>query len=282
MDLWFTEDVHDGWQFSVRVEEVLVTERSEFQRIDILQTRDFGRMLVLDGKVQACELDEFIYHEMLAHVPLLCHSEPKRVLVAGGGDGGALREVFKHPSVTEGVLVDIDRRVIELCQEFMPALSASVAEDPRLVQAPADAAEYLREARDLDVILVDSSDPVGPSEKLFSKEFYQSLYDALSEDGLVSLQAGSPLFFRKQVRDLMDDLKQVFRHAHLMALPMPTYPGGYWTLAVASKKVDPCGLTFEELTRRYKERGLTTRYYDIHQHFGSMKNPPFMQKLLSE
>lgn len=282
MDLWFTEDIHDGWQFSVRVEEVLVTERSPFQRIDILQTRDFGRMLVLDGKVQACELDEFIYHEMLAHVPMLCHPEPKRVLVAGGGDGGALRECFKHPSVTEGILVDIDQRVIELCQEFMPVLSATVAEDPRLVQAPADAAEYIRKARGLDVILVDSSDPVGPSEALFSMDFYQSLHDALNEDGLVSLQAGSPLFFRQQVRGLMDDLRQVFKYARLMALPMPTYPGGYWTLAVASKSVDPCGLDFAELQRRYQERALTTRYYDVHQHFGSMQNPPFMQKLLRD
>ena len=280
MDLWFTEDVHDGWQFSVRVDEVLVTERSPYQRIDILKTRDFGRMLVLDGKVQACELDEFIYHEMLAHPPLLCHPDPRRVLVAGGGDGGAMREVFKHPGVEQGILVDIDRRVIELCQEYMPALSGSVTSDVRLLQAPADAAEYLRTARGLDVILVDSSDPVGPSEALFTRSFYETLYDALSDEGLVSLQAGSPLFFRDQVCEMMRELRKVFPFAHLMALPMPTYPGGYWTLALASKGEDPLGIPASELERRFLSRGLSTRYYDVHQHFGSMRNPPFIRDLI--
>ncbi|MGE0487793.1 MAG: polyamine aminopropyltransferase [Vulcanimicrobiota bacterium] len=280
MDLWFTEDYHDGWELSVRVNEVLVTETSPYQRIDILQTRDFGRMLVLDGKVQACELDEFIYHEMMAHVTLLTHPNPRRVLVAGGGDGGAMREVMRHPSVERGVLVDIDERVIQLCNQFMPTLSEGLAREPRLVTAPADAAEYLRKARDLDVILVDSSDPVGPSEALFQMDFYRSLKNALAPGGMVCLQAGSPFFYRDQIVTMVRQLREVFPVVRLGIIPVPTYPSGNWCLAFASLETDPGSIDAGLLERRQRERGFTTRYYTPQMHHAAMVLPPFLSERL--
>lgn len=275
MDLWFTEDYHDGWQLSVRVDRVLATETSRYQRIDVLQTRDFGKMLVIDGRVQACELDEFVYHEMIVHPALLCHENPRRVLVAGGGDGGSMREVMKHPTIETGYLVEIDERVIELCREHMPNLATK---DPRIVDHPADAAEFLNQVNDLDMIVVDSSDPVGPAEALFSKTFYNNLKKALAPQGMVTLQAGSPFFYKEQIRQMIDDLKTIFPVVRPYNIPMPTYPSGTWTLVAASTDLDPACVPQKELERRLRERTLKTRYYSPAVHHGSMSLPPFMDQ----
>lgn len=276
MDLWFSEDHHDGWELSIRVDRVLATEHSQYQRIDILQTRDFGVMLVLDGKVQACQMDEFIYHEMLVHVPMLCHPEPRRVLVAGGGDGGSMREVMGHPSVEVGYLVDIDQRVIALCQEFMPGLAGPLVGEKRLVTVARDAAEQLRESQNLDVILVDSSDPEGPSERLFGCDFYDILKAALRPDGVVALQAGSPFFYREQIARTVADLRERFAVVRPYQIPMPTYPSGYWTLVLASDVLDPVQFSPEVLAQRLEERGIRPRYYTPEIHHGALALPPFL------
>ena len=257
MELWFSEDFSGGSRFGARVSQVLASHKSEFQQIDILDTEVFGRMLVIDGKVQACELDEFIYHEMLTHPALLSHAAPRKVLVAGGGDGGTVRECLKHPSVESVVLVEIDPKVIELCQQHMPTLASKLSGDKRVRVEPDDATKVIREARDLDVILVDSSDPVGPSEALFETQFFEELHAALAPGGITCLQAGSPFLGPEQVAKMAVDLKKFFPVVHLITIPVPSYPGGSWCLALASKADwNPRGDTGTTLRNRFAERGL--------------------------
>lgn len=257
MELWFSEDFSGGSRFGARVSKVLASLKSDYQQIDVLETETFGRMLVIDGKVQACELDEFIYHEMLAHPALLSHPNPAKVLVAGGGDGGTVRECLKHALVSELTLVEIDRKVIELCQVYIPTLASTLSDEPRLKIAPDDASKVIREARDLDVILVDSSDPVGPSEALFEPEFFAELHTALAPGGVTALQAGSPFLGPDQVAKMVIDLKSYFPVVHLMTIPVPSYPGGTWCLALALKEDwNPRGDGGEELRKRFNDRNL--------------------------
>lgn len=257
MELWFSEDFSGGSRFGARVTKVLASLTSEFQNIDVLDTEAFGKMLVIDGKVQACELDEFIYHEMLVHPALLSHPHPRKVLVAGGGDGGTVRECLKHACVDEVTLIEIDRKVIEVCQEHIPSLAGELKEGARLKVEPNDASEAIRAARGLDVILVDSSDPVGPSEALFQPEFYAELHEALAPDGITCMQAGSPFLGTEQVAKMVFDLKQLFPVVHLLTIPVPTYPGGTWCLAFASKADwNPRGDGGETIKKRFDERGL--------------------------
>ncbi len=263
MELWFSEDFSGGSRFGARVEQVLASHRSEFQQIDLLATEAFGTMLVIDGKVQACELDEFVYHEMLAHPALLLHPAPSHVLVAGGGDGGTVRECLRHPQVERVTLVEIDDQVTELCRRFLPSLASSLDGNPRVRFRPADATEVIRNARNVDVILVDSSDPVGPSEALFQPGFFQELHRALAPDGVTCLQAGSPFLGAEQVARMVADLRALFPVVHLMTIPVPTYPGGTWCLALASKSgLDPVADGGELLRKRFVSRGLEgqTRY----------------------
>lgn len=263
MELWFSEDFSGGSRFGARVTQVVASHKSEFQQIDILATEVFGKMLVIDGKVQACEMDEFVYHEMLTHPALLSHPNPKKVLVAGGGDGGTVRECLKHACVEEVTLVEIDRMVIELCQTHMPGLASRLSQDSRVRVAPDDASKIIREARNMDVILVDSSDPVGPSEALFQPEFFQELHTALSDDGITCLQAGSPFLGPEQVVKMALDLKKFFPVVHLLTIPVPSYPGGTWCLALSSKADwNPRGDSGQLIRQRFQDRGLTdqTKY----------------------
>lgn len=258
---WFVEE-YAGWRQGVRVERELAAAQTPFQKVEMLETSDLGRLLVIDGKTQVCELDEFVYHEMLAHPPLLAHPAPRRVMVLGGGDGGTVREVLKH-DVEEVRLIEIDPFVVKVCQEWMPAVFP--ARDPRLTVVNRDAAEEIREARGIDAILVDSSDPEGPSERLFTEAFFRELAQALAPGGVVALQAGSPFLARQQVDSVRAELAKVFRIVRPYLIPVPTYPGGTWTLVAASNEVDV-------LKRR--EASFETRYYHP---TVSLTLPPFLQ-----
>ncbi len=275
---WYIEDLTGRWRQGLPIKSKLAEVQSPFQKIEMFDTELWGKMLVIDGKIQACDFDEFVYHEMIAHVAMLSHPDPKRIMVLGGGDGGTLRESLRHPSVTEATLVEIDREVIRVCQEFMPGLSSCIEADKRVRLFADDAAIYIREARDLDVIMVDSSDPEGPSESLFSLEFYQSLKGALSKEGIIALQAGSPFFFQEQLKKAFSDLKQVFRYVRPYLIAIPTYPGGTWCLVTASDHLDPVNLDPTELAARMGARNLSgLRYYSPQMHHASLTLPPFVQ-----
>lgn len=277
MSEWFSEELTGQWRQGLPIGPALLDKQSRFQHIQVFETREFGRMLVLDGKVQCTERDEFSYHEMLAHVPLLSHPDPKRVLVVGGGDGGTIREVLRHPSVTSATLVEIDEDVIATSRAWLPTMAAGLAPDPRLTIVTEDAAMAIGNLPPQDVILVDSSDPEGPSEVLFGQTFFESLRTALAPGGILGLQAGSPYFFDGQIRAARQKLEGLFQHVRPYLVSIPTYPGGTWCLIAASNDHDPKQFATDQLQERIQERALDLRYYTAEVHQASLALPRFMQ-----
>lgn len=247
MEVWFTELQTRNTAYKVRVIRTLHYEKSRFQEILVIDTYEYGRLLALDGAIQTTVADEFIYHEMIAHVPLFTHPDAKRVLVVGGGDGGTVREVLKHPSVERVVLCEIDERVIEVSKRYLPEISARL-DDPKVTIVCEDGIEYVggRE-NEFDVIIIDSSDPIGPAVGLFSSEFYASVHRALKPDGLFVAQTESPFFNRDFIRKVFSSVKDIFPIARLYVAPVPTYPGGFWSFTLGSKTYDPIAVEDESI-----------------------------------
>ena len=238
MGNWFTENLElvQGQRQQIAVRELLHGERSEYQKIEIYQTESYRRMLVLDDIVNVVEADEYCYHEMIAHVPLFSHAEPKRVLIIGGGDGGTLREVLKHPSVEEAHLCEIDRRVVELSREFLPSLAGGFA-DPRVRVLYEDGARWAREHENTyDVLIVDSTDPVGMAAVLFEYDFFRDCSRALTEDGILVTQAENFLLHADLIQELIGYGKKLFPNPGYYYTHVPTYPGGMIGFTFFSKK----------------------------------------------
>jgi len=276
---WFSEELHGQWKQSLPVGPALVDQSSAFQRIQVYDTLGFGRMLVLDGKVQCTERDEFTYHEMLVHVPLLSHPNPRKVLVVGGGDGGTVREVLRHPGVEQVTLVEIDPEVIEVSRTWLPTMAVGLRDDPRLRIVTQDAAQAIEEVEAQDVLLIDSSDPEGPSEILFGENFFLSMRKALKPDGILAMQAGSPFFFSTQIAAARAKLKNIFTHVRPYLVAIPTYPGGTWCLISASPSIDPKTVPLSELQERMELRGIKPNYYSPEVQLGSMALPVFIDEL---
>lgn len=260
MESWFTERQTEHLQLSLRVRQTLREEQTPFQRLGVFETYQYGRMLVLDGAIQTTQEDEFIYHEMITHVPLTTHPSPRQVLVVGGGDGGTVREALKHSEVERVRLVEIDERVVAVARSFLPGLSGAL-DDPRVEVIIADGVEHVQGARGVyDVIVVDSTDPVGPGVKLFQPEFYRGVRDALAPEGLFVAQTKSPHLDRPFIRQVLGAIRPLFPITLLYTAAIPTYPSGLWSFAIGSKAHHP--LAFDE---KRGER-LETRYYtpEIH------------------
>lgn len=238
-DLWLTEDERENLQLSYRIKEIIVAEQSPYQHVMILDSYDFGRMLVLDGAVQTTSLDGFIYNEMITHVPLSLHPDPKRVLIIGGGDCGAAREATKHERVQQIDLVEIDERVVAVCKQHLQEVSGNLS-DPRVRFLYQDGVEFVKHVVDeYDVIIVDSSDPVGPAKLLFEQEFYQNIYKALKKDGLMVCQSQSPIFHFEMVEHIYRNIQSLFPQTKMYTAVVPTYPGGLWSFTLGSKRALP-------------------------------------------
>lgn len=273
-ELWITEKQTQGYTLNWRIEGVLHEEQTSYQHLQVVETTDFGRALVLDGAIQVTEQDEFIYHEMIAHVPLYSHPNPRRVLVIGGGDGGTVREVLRHPEVERVDLVEIDDRVVEVCRRYLPEMGASL-DDPRCRVIIADGLSYVADLHDAyDVILVDSSDPVGPAVGLFQRPFYENTHRALSPDGLFVCQSESPVFNSDLLYDISRILTDLYRHSSPYLFCIPTYPSGYWSFSIASKRHD-----FRRPLPRAVPAGL--RYYSPEVHRAAFALPPFVKQMLT-
>jgi spermidine synthase len=252
-----------------RAKKRLLSERTPFQKMEVYETDSYGRVLILDGLVQTTQKDEFFYHEMLVHPALMCHPRPKDVLIIGGGDGGALREVLRYP-VKRAVLVEIDVRVIEVCRKRFPGLAASFG-DSRVEVIVDDGNRFVRETdRWFDVILVDSSDPVGPSAILHQSDFFAALKRRLRTGGIIAAQAGAPLFHRDHLIRKRRFLKKLFKSARYYLGPVPTYPGGLWCYAFLSDGVDPL-----RPQRRRPPKQL--KFYNLAVHQAAFALPEFLK-----
>jgi len=235
--IWFTEYWTENVGLTFKVKEVKKI-KSKYQEIAILDTVEFGRMLVLDGLVQTTERDEFIYHEMISHPAMLIHPEPKRVLVIGGGDGGTIREVLKYPSVEEAHLCEIDEKVIFAAETYFPSISYAL-KDPKVKIFIEDGNEFLDEKKNYyDIIIMDNSDPIGASENLFKEEFYRKVKGALRENGIMVAQTESPILQEKYFKNAITEISKVFKNMEVYLAYIPTYPSGMWSFTIASDDVD--------------------------------------------
>ncbi len=272
MDLWFTEYHSKNVKFSIRVKEVLFTTKSPYQDIAVYETEDFGRVLALDDVIQVTTKDEFIYHEMIAHVPLFTHDKPERVLIIGGGDGGSVREVLKHP-IKEVHHVEIDEQVLNTSKKFFPSISSGYT-DPRAKVFFEDGIEYIKNNKGYDVIIIDSTDPLGPAVGLFSREFYKNVFEALNDDGIMVAQTESPFFYSDLINRIYNDVSGIFPFANIYSAVIPTYPGVYWTFTMGSKKVDPLLKDLKNIP------DIDTKYYSKEIHKSSFILPPFLKEII--
>lgn len=274
MELWFTEKQTENFGITAKVEKTFHTEKTDFQQLDMIKTVEFGNMLVLDGMVMTTERDEFVYHEMVTHPALFTHPNPKKVLVVGGGDGGAIREVLKHPSVEKAVLVEIDGKVIEASRKYLPTIAGKLS-DPRVEVIIDDGFMHIAKAKkEYDVIMVDSTEPVGPAVKLFERGFYQGIYEALTDEGIFVAQTDNPWFKAELIRKVFRDVKEIFPITRLYTANIPTYPSGLWTFTLGSKKYDPLAVKEEEIGE------LETKYYTPKLHHAAFVLPRFVEDLL--
>lgn len=279
MDLWFTEKHTKNVRFSIRVDRQLYSKQSEFQRIDIFDSPEFGRFLTLDGYMMLTERDEFIYHEMIVHVPMAVNPAVKRVLVIGGGDGGVVRELTRYPGVEHIDLVEIDRDVVEACRKFLPRTACKL-DDPRVSILYEDGLKFVRTRKnEYDLIIVDSTDPFGPGEGLFTREFYGNCFKALCEDGVLVNQQESP-FYKNDAAAMQQAHKRIvesFPISRVYQAHIPTYSSGHWLFGFASKKYRPV----EDLKAdEWKSLGLKTKYYNTNLHAGAFLLPTYVKDLL--
>lgn len=279
MDFWFSEKHTKDVKLSIRVDKQVYSATSDFQRIDIFDTPAFGRILVLDGYLMLTEKDEFIYHEMITHVPMAVHPHVKDVLVIGAGDGGVIRELTRYPEIERIDLVEIDKEVIEASKEYLPFTSCKMG-DPRVSIYIQDGLKFIRRKKDeYDLIIVDSTDPFGPGEGLFSREFYGNCFKALHDDGIMVNQHESP-FYEQDALAMQRAHKRIiesFPFSRIYQAHIPTYPSGHWLFGFSTKKYHPLRDLDEA---RWNERGLKCKYYTTTLHRGAFYLPAYVEEML--
>jgi len=277
---WFTEIVDsDGSAFSLRIKGKLHEEQSPFQTITVYETTDFGNLMVIDGFTMLSGRDNFLYHEMLAHPVLFTHPAPRRVCIIGGGDCGTLREVLRHAEVEQALQIEIDERVTRIAERFFPELTET-NDDARATLLFEDGIRWIQAAADrsLDVIIIDSTDPVGPAEGLFTPEFYCDCHRVLSEGGLLVQQSESPLYHMDIIRGMVEDLRTAgFADLETLFFPQPIYPSGWWSATLASRDQPMPAFRAEAVD----QRPFATHYYNAETHRAALAQPEFFRRALS-
>lgn len=281
MEFWFSEAQTPNVKLSIKVDRQLYSGKSEFQRIDVFDSPEFGRFLTLDGYMMLTEKDEFIYHEMITHVPMAVHPKVRDVLVIGAGDGGVVRELARYPEIEHIDLVEIDELVVEVCKKYLPQ-TACCFDDPRVSIHYEDGLKFVRTKEDkYDLIIVDSTDPFGPGEGLFTREFYGNCFKALHDDGIMVNQHESPFYDEDAVacQRAHKRIVESFPISRVYQAHIPTYPSGHWLFGFASKKYHPLKDLQEA---RWNLRGLSCQYYTTTLHKGAFYLPAYVEELLKD
>ena len=277
---WMQERLHRDYAQALRVERVLYDSATDHQRLRLFENGRFGRVLTLDDVVQTTEADNFVYHEMMAHVPILAHGGVRRVLIVGGGDGGLAREVLRHAGVERVTMVEIDAGVIDFSRQYLPALSAGAFDDPRLQVVIDDGAAFMGRAGDLyDVILIDSTDPVGPGEVLFTDSFYAHARNRLAEGGILVTQNGVPFLQGGELTGTMRAFKALFADWGCYLCTVPTYAGGPMALGWATDGVARA-TPLAVLQARFAEVRFTPDYYTPEVHLAAFALPGYVRRLM--
>ena len=281
MEFWYTEQHTPDVRLSIRVDRQLYSGQSEFQRIDVFESPEFGRFLTLDGYMMLTEKDEFIYHEMIAHVPMCVRPDAENILVIGGGDGGTVRELLRYSSVRHIDLVEIDEQVVDICKKYLPFTAAGL-DDPCVSLHYEDGLRFVRKpVSAYDLIIVDSTDPFGPGEGLFTKEFYGNCFKALKDDGIMVNQHESP-FYEQDAYAMQRMHRRIvtsFSISRVYQAHIPTYPSGHWLFGFASKKYHPVE---DADFARWKALGIKTRYYNTQLHAASFALPNYVEEMLED
>ena len=272
-ELFRESDPFSPITYTYKINSVLYSGKSPYQEIQVLDSPEFGRILVLDGVVQLTERDEFFYHEMLAHVALYAHLRPENVLIIGGGDGGTLREVIKHEAVKNVQLVELDKEVIEISKRYFPSLSLGFS-DERVQVKDMDGSRFVRDTGEkYDVVIIDSTDPVGSARNLFSQQFFNDVFSILNEDGILVIQTESLHFHRQFVKEVQQRLGKLFKIVGLYTVPLATYAGNWWTFSIASRKY------ITDMPNR--KITVSTKYYDEQVHRNAFLPDTVYKKLMS-
>jgi spermidine synthase len=278
---WFEETLHPGFHSRLGIDRVIHETKTEHQHLIIFDNPEFGRVLALDGVVQTTERDEFIYHEMLAHTPIFAHGAARNVLIIGGGDGGMLEEVLKHRSVEAAVQVEIDDTVVELSKEHLRSICGDAYEDPRTELVIADGVEFVNDTnRKFDVIIVDSTDPIGPGEVLFGRRFYGGCKQCLAKGGILVTQNGVPFVQGEELSGTLTVFRELFESAACYRAGVPAYIGGDMTFGWGSDNIGYAAVALDKLQERFEDAGIETGYYTPDVHRGAFALPPYISRLM--
>ncbi|MBE9558451.1 MAG: polyamine aminopropyltransferase [Proteobacteria bacterium] len=281
MEEWSEETLHDGLRIKIRIDNLLFDSKTEHQRLQLFESKAFGRVLTLDSVVQTTESDEFIYHEMMAHLPILAHGKAKRVLIIGGGDGGMAEEVLKHESVEHVTMVEIDAGVVEFSKQYLPNICRQAFDDPRLNLVIADGAKFVAGTDErFDVAIIDSTDPIGPAEVLFTEAFYGNVKRCLNEGGVVATQNGVPFLQGDELTATLAAFRKLFRDPTCYLATVPTYVGGPMAFGWGTDDASLRQVSEETLAERFAAAGFKTRYYTPAVHKAAFALPPYIQDMI--
>lgn len=282
MELWYTEEWTENVRFSIKVDKHLFSDKSKFQQVDVFESKELGKFLTLDGLMMVNYKDEFIYHDMIVHVPMATNMNIKNVLVIGGGDGGTVRELTRYPKIEKIDMVEIDKMVVDVSKQYID-ICACKLDDNRVNLYYEDGVKFVKDSKDksYDLIIVDSTDPIGPGEGLFSVDFYKDCYRILGDDGILVNQNESPYFDfnAKEMKRANEKIRDLFPITKVYQAHIPTYPSGHWLFGFASKKFDPIDNQNEI---EWKSLNLKTKYYNSDIHKGAFMLPQYVRDMLNE